>query len=478
MLRWIASLAAAATLSGCVYTQEVVYRERYSPAPGYEQPYQSSYQNAPQYYSDDGYYYSPANGGNGDYYGANTAGTWTMSYGANYFDYPYYYSVFWPLNRWYYDPFAYPSYYYGVTFFPSSYLSLSLGYSGHWHGSSWLAYSPYRNSWVDNYYDWGRWYQHYPHYRRYYPTPRYGDAHVEASRLADMRRPARNTWGNRYEQNPRMRDGANAPAYRGNRGADYDRAGVSPRQGSMYKGPREDVRRVNAGAPRVEPSTGAFGLPTRANGGSRVDNPRAVGIGGQSMPRGDNSEVRRLSSQRDLTPRYSGDTSSSLLERQRADQRGYALPSRPPALRSAPSREIAPQQHYDTPTSSRNFEPGSTMPERGFGQTRELPRQTMPERERVERVERVERYPSTPRNLPSAPVNRGYSTDSPRFQAPPSSYQAPERQSIPRNEPVFQRDEPARQSPPSSYSSSRSSDDGDSSSSRSEVRRVGSSRER
>jgi len=485
MMRWITTLAAVATLTGCVYTQEVVYRERYSPAPAYSQDYAGDYQNAPRYYSEDGYYYTPGQDGYGDYYGSTYGGSWNVNYGVSYFDYPYYYSLFWPINRWYYDPFAYPGYRYGVTFFPSNYLSLSFGFGGgHWHGSSWMAYSPYRYSWVDNYYDWRPWYQH-SHYSHYYPTPRYGDAQVEASRLADMRRwdRPRSYRGDGYQANPRVSAGAPAPAYRGNRGADYGRAGMSQRQG-LTNTPRQDVRRVNAGVPRVEPSTGAFGLPTRANGSSRIGNPRSASGRGEVVPRGDSTEVRRLSEQRGNRTRVGG-SSTNLLERERADQRGYALPGRQSTPRTMPSRQALPQRQYETPAAPRSYERGSALPERGLGQMREAPRQYAPERESVNR------YPTAPRTLTPAPVNRSYSTDNSRYQAPESRYQAPIRQSMPRSEPAYQRSEPTFQrsepsfqrSEPSressrSYSPSSSSDDGDSSNNRSEVRRVRSGRER
>ena len=92
MMRWITILLAAAVLTGCVTTREVVYREPYHGAPG------GSHVGG-------GTYYDPGYAGSGDYYyGSASYGGYAgygVSYGISYFDYPLYYSLFWPINRWY-----------------------------------------------------------------------------------------------------------------------------------------------------------------------------------------------------------------------------------------------------------------------------------------------------------------------------------------------------------------------------------------
>ncbi|MGE4439596.1 hypothetical protein, partial [Achromobacter sp.] len=50
-----------------------------------------------------------------------------------------------------------------------SFIKLGDSYSYGWNSHGWLSYSPYRYSYVDNYYDWRRPYHHYPNYRNYYP---------------------------------------------------------------------------------------------------------------------------------------------------------------------------------------------------------------------------------------------------------------------------------------------------------------------
>lgn len=284
MKRWIIVLLAAAMLTGCITTREVVYREPYA-TDGYSgrDPYYDQdgyYSDAPTYYRDGSGYYSPSYGNRGDYYfGASSYGY--GSFGVSYFDYPFYYSVFWPINRWYYDPFVYPGYYYGVTWFPRSYFSL--GYSYGWNSHGWLSYSPYRYSYVDNYYDWRRPYHHYPNYRNYYPTPRYGDARVEASRLADIRRPypsnayPRSGSSSGYNRN---QGGPAAPSYSGNRAAIPRGSYGATRPGAYGKtAPAADVRRTGAGARRSEPSTGLFGNPVHGSQSiprSRLDGTRSL----------------------------------------------------------------------------------------------------------------------------------------------------------------------------------------------------------
>ena len=306
MLRWIAALSAALLLGGCVTTREYVYtndpsrdgyRERVYDDGSYADTGYSdgSYAEGDRYYSD-GTYYSSSSGSSGDYYYREPDYYYgTSYYSSSYFDYPAYYSIFHPINSWWYDPYYYPSYYYGVTYFPRNYLSISFGYPrGHgWSHYGYASYSPYRYSWVDNYYDWEPWYRNYPRYRDYYPTPRYGSARREAERLA--------SWSdsrNYYNQHGGLpRDGrynnvrrTNDPtanygnARNGQRGADY---------GSRT-------------APRQDPGTRGFGVPTdvRRNGSARDGSVRGADYG--------NNGTRQIPSrgfgvQPDNTPRRGAD---------------------------------------------------------------------------------------------------------------------------------------------------------------------------
>ena len=474
MLRWIAILTTTVLLSGCFYTQEVVYRDRYNPAPSY----QGGYDDGGTYYRDGNSYYAPGYGGYGDYYSGTSyygsSSSYGGGFGVSYFDYPFYYSVFSPISRWYYDPFVYPGYYYGITWFPRSYLSLS--YSGGWRGQGWLSYSPYRGAWVDSYYDWRPWYNRYPTYRDYYPTPRYGDARVEASRLAELRRPALPRTGqagyrdNSYGQSPRVGSGAATPAYRSNRAADYGRAGQPQRQGSM----QDDVRRVNAGTPRVTPRTGIYGNPAQAQpNASRPGLPRGAATQTETAPRTDGNEIRRLSGQR-IAPVGDQNRTPANVERARADQRGYVLPESRQTGRPGLGSEAIPTRRIDTSELPRRAANSTTpassipVPSREVNAYRAAPRTDVPARTDVGR------YQATPHSqpiAPSAPVNRGYSTG--------TRMQVPARESMPRATPAPVRESAPARSYPVAPSSESSSSDQDSTSSRnSEVRRVGSNRTR
>lgn len=485
MLRWITTIATIVLLSGCVYPQQVVYRDRPAQAPYYE----GAYAGSPEYYREGDSYYAPTYGNRGDYYyGASYGGGYASygvgygygSFGVSYIDYPVYYSLFWPLHRWYYDPFVYPGYRYGVTWFPRNYLSLSVTYGGGWGGYGWLSYSPYRNAWVDSYYDWGLWYNRYPSYRRYYPTPRYGDARVEASRLADLRRPAlpRSGRSDPYRYNNEVRAGAATPAYRGNRAADYGRGNVTPRQSISADG----VRRVNANSGRIAPQTGAFGNPTRAGTrtNQRLDSPRNSGVKGvrNTSPASQN-ELRRLSGQRGTLPQ-STSPAPTTRERIQADQRGYPLPTTRTQSRPVLPATRAPATPRQSPDRS-GVRPGSsTAPTPRFNSPR--PATSIPDRGIPVSPRATPRPASSapPSYRPATPVNRPAPAQVPRT-APTQGKPVPAR-SIQRPVPTAPAAAPPRSAPvqsdapePRRSSSSRSSS---SRSDSSAVRRVGSSRDR
>lgn len=170
------AICAALLLAGCASTRGYYYDGGYYARDGYA--YDRSYRHGGIDYYAGGY------SGYGDYWYADPGYRYP-----GYFDTPYYYSLFYPINRWYYDPFWYPGYYYGVTWFPRNYLSFSLGWN-RWSGwgpyGGHFAYSPYRYGWSDWYYDWYPWYRAYPHYHRHYERPRFGNPRNEAERLARL----------------------------------------------------------------------------------------------------------------------------------------------------------------------------------------------------------------------------------------------------------------------------------------------------
>jgi hypothetical protein len=260
------------------------------------------------YYAGDRDYYA------GDYY----RGT-PDRYGDVYWHdtwWPYYSLVLRPVYSAYYDPWYTPGFYYGVTYFPRYH---GLG----WASYGWpygFAYSPYRYSWWDNYYDWS-WHQprhrHARHHGdhddwrprvRDHDRPRFGSEHNAYERVAsrgNVRSPgARESF---RPQDPRHGDGIREPFDRpaedslrpydrrrdvnaadsrwiGNpRGPDaapntYRAAprAYSPtsREGQRGGGYAPSAPRVHSPSPRVE-SRGNSGGGGRVSGGS--SSPRSSG---------------------------------------------------------------------------------------------------------------------------------------------------------------------------------------------------------
>lgn len=493
MLRWTAALAAALTLTGCV-TERVVYRDR---------PYDGTYQDrgyaaGDRYedrYAGDGSYYSPSYAGRGDYYYGSS-----YSYGYDYqpswyWDYPAYYSVFWPMYRSWYDPYWYPNYYYGVTYYPRNYFSLSIGSGWGWPRHSNWYYSPYRYSWVDNYYDWSPWHGYYSRQRDRYQAPRYGSARNEAERLSRISDwnanghggyGANGYGGGRYDRNRgEQRDtafGRYGTTRSGVRGADYG-SQPAPRQlpsergfgvqtqNDRYYGRSGDVRRNAAygdqgSQPRQLPAERGFGVPVD----SRAPTPREASYGGQA-PR--------------ALPPARGFGVPTQETQPRSAAPGYSAPHTRGYDRVAPeaAREAA---RYGAP-SQRGYDTGVTVPRRGEAVggyqrgyaprsieapvARDYPRQTLPSRGYEAPRQEVR---SAPREA-YAPAPRGYAP-APALemhrQAPPArGYDtggaAPAPRFEPRSEPRYEsRPEPRYES----RTESRSSDEGG-------VRRVGSKRD-
>ena len=176
----LALTAVSSLLSGCATYDEYSYYDRDG---YYEDEYYGDRHVGRRYYYDEwgnrvyiddydvshryGAYYGSASWGYPDYVRYNT-----------------YYSALWPTYRYYYDPYWSPGFYYGVTYFPRTYFGLNVG----WY--SWpyyQAYSPYRYSNVDHYYDWADYSRDRAADRqRYYGNhlPRYGSARNEAQALA------------------------------------------------------------------------------------------------------------------------------------------------------------------------------------------------------------------------------------------------------------------------------------------------------
>jgi hypothetical protein len=464
MIRWIASLSVLLMLSGCVTTREVVYRDGY-----YRDGYSSSryYDEDGRFYDDaryerrDGSYYSPSYAGSGDYYYGRSYDTWSTWY----LDYPAYYSVFWPLHRSWYDPYWYPNYYYGVTYFPRNYLSFSIGSQwGSPYRSSWY-YSPYRYSWADNYYDWRPWYGYHSRYSRHdrdhRPTPRYGSARNEAERLSRIA-------DGRYEASPRRVGGR-----------DYGGGTAFDRYGATRDGSRDADYRGRT-APRQMPDTGAFGVPTQPrSAGAEV---RRTGVSGSREFSVPVDGVRRVGRGADYGASPDGG-------RRYAPSAGEAMPRRSAPEAGYGARREVERYGQAARGGMRGDEGGIAVPRQGMrtapgygggaSAVREYQREPLPMRDRSAadtgyRMPAREAYRPAPvesrayapametRSYP-APT-RGYDAGdaSPRYSAPAPRAE-PRMESRP--EPSYERQEPRSGSRFDAGSGSRG------------VRRVGSNRD-
>jgi hypothetical protein len=175
----LALTAVASLLSGCATYDDYSYygRDGY-----YDDRYDDRYYGRRYYYDEWGnrVYIDEYDVANryGSHYGSAAWGY------PDYVRYNFYYSALWPAYRHYYDPFWSPGFYYGVTFFPRTYFGTNVG----WY--SWpyyQAYSPYRHSHADHYYDWAQYSRHRAADRqrdRGGYLPRYGSARNEAQILA------------------------------------------------------------------------------------------------------------------------------------------------------------------------------------------------------------------------------------------------------------------------------------------------------
>lgn len=363
-------------------------------------------------YRDDGYYEDRYFGG-GRYYDTNPGYASSNSYW-NYPDYVYwsdYYSVLWPVYRGYYDPFYTPGFYYGVTWYPRTYFGLS--YS--WY--SWpyyQAYSPYRHSYWDGYYDhWdrrrgevGRRVAH--GYDANVSNPYlYGSARNEAEQLARRSGAAYRLGaaqpGLQYDPYAAQRTAATAREQldgRYQRGESYaPGAGQAGGRGQMRRGEVQDVsgqalpsraRTYDRGAwqdPQSSPRRGAGWVSdTPADSQPRQREQRSSPyfreLGGAQVPISRQPELDRDRGgergrvERESIESRSFDSERPELDRSRSRAQPYGYRSTPPAYAPAPRADV---QRYQRSDSGMDTMQRSPAPSEGY-QQRSAPRYESPQR--------------------------------------------------------------------------------------------------
>ncbi|MDC8014037.1 membrane lipoprotein lipid attachment site-containing protein [Tahibacter soli] len=199
------------------------------------------------------------------YYGATT------DYVPDYIAYGAYYDALWPIYHNYYDPFYAPGFRYGVTWFPTNWY----GFGGGW-GYPYWAYSPWRHSWYDGYYDWAYWNRHRDGHSDYH---RFGSRRAESAAIASMRRDAAPINGR----------GAAAPSLRG---GDEGRGGFAPSRGGFAgeRGAGGASLRNNGRDMDGQVPTRRVGAPDRYYGEPRVqrgEGPRREAYVERGYDRGD-----------------------------------------------------------------------------------------------------------------------------------------------------------------------------------------------
>ena len=283
---------------------------------------------------EDRYVYYPDSGYDGDYY-YDRAPTGSVSVGLGY-GYSAYDSVFWGLHHSYLDPFWYPGFYYGVTYFPS-YYGWSSWYAGdYWRWRNFHPYSPYYGSYWDHYYAWNphRGHRHDGFRQGHGDGERYGSARNAAERMArssrgDSRALRRSAW---------VGDSAIAPR----RGATYSRAidgsrGIATRDNRTWSSERLPSRGYAPGA--RQPSSRVVGsrdegvfLRDRAS----RDQQRRAFVDPAALPGNRQPSVR--SDFRSLPPGRDNLRGSRSIP---GFERGMSAPPRQPEFRqSAPARSI------------------------------------------------------------------------------------------------------------------------------------------
>ena len=401
MTRWMLVLAAL-LLAGCATTRPYYYDDGdYSRGDRYyDDRYDARYDDR---YGDRyvGSRYAAGGYGGGDYwYGVD-------AHYPGYFATPYYYSLFWPLNRWAYDPYWYPGYHYGVTWFPRNYFGFGLSWSSGWSHWGHFAYSPYRWGWSDWYYDWRPWYRQYPHYAQYYVRPRHGDVHHEAERLAALS-------GSGPRRHPSLRAGYGAGS-----GAGYAARRDGQLRGDAPLSPR------GAAVTRIHPRAAA--------------GPRQRDVEPVTMPR-----LRDRGATTQSRPWRGQDDASALrgerLERTEARQ---PLPRGAVGLRADRDREwagaVRPRDAAGVPWQGRGADRDAPAVVREL--PRALPGERYAPREAFYGGREPIRGPARDEGWRSAPAGPppGYAP-APQRYAPSASYQPPPRSEPP---PTYERASPA-----------------------------------
>lgn len=469
----LALTAAASLLSGCATYDDYSYYDRDG---YYEDDYYGNRDDSRRYYYDE--YGNRVYGNPYDVasrYGANY-GSASWGY-PDYIRYNSYYSALWPTYRYYYDPYWSPGFYYGVTYFPRTYFGLNLS----WY--SWpyyQAYSPYRNSYGDHYYDWRDDYSRSRAGRmqQYGQAPRYGSARNEAQYLARTS---------------------------GARGAAQTYYGASTQPGGIIDPIQARQTRARGGSLPFERNTRDWNVDPYGPDGRGYG-----GFTGQGTPTGRSSgeQLGRGSSgnQRSNEPAYQGSApttrSSRGYDRGQGRNDGDVAPvpnGRSSSRDSLRDQRFEPSQEIDAPETHRVYR-GRTNPGSADASSREfMPQQTRepynpifePQVEQTPQLRSQPQYEPRTREVyrsreiqqrqtyqPSEPVERNYSRQidrsEPTMQRSEPRYErsAPTMQrSEPRSAPSYERSQPSEsRSAPSSSSSD--DDSGSSRSSRGQLGRI------
>ena len=383
-------------------------------------------------YRDDGYYEDR-------YYNSGRYHDNTLGYGSgpgygygNYPDYVYwsdYYSVLWPVYRGYYDPFYTPGFYYGVTWYPRTYFGLN----HYWNSWPYYhAYSPYRYSYSDGYYDhWDR--------RRGQVGTRvahgynanvnhpylYGSARNEAEQLARRTGAAHQRSG---EQ-----PGLQYDPFAAQRTSPQGRA---PVRGSYPRGLQSEGR---AGNNRMGEDARTSDQIRRTDGDHRRSDPGAY-PSGQALPSRARTYDRGTPNSQE--PRNPGSRQSGWVSELPPEQRSGATQ---PAQRTRPSPYYRDLGGARVPIArQQSLEPEV---ERSIRQPREAVeyQHVAPSESGDQRAGRVRQQPYT--HQQSAPTYQQIErSESPRYQGSSEQRQAPPRQSMPHYDAPSPRYEPPSRS--------------------------------
>jgi hypothetical protein len=275
-VRWVAG-AVLLALAGCV--SEPRYAE--APGSGYDPRYQG-YWSAEERVDDEPEAES--------------------EYVPDYLAWPEYYSVLWPVYQYAYDPWYHPGFYYGVTYFPSTWFGL--GYYDPYACPYYVPYSPYLYSPWDNYYVWYGGGHHHGHHHRHHrhghdrdhdghhgrdhddddaahdgrrrhrdrdhppgqgsePRPRFGSDVNQAQRMADL------------NQAERMRRGPESRLRQNRPGADGFRDPTAQEEPAPTPKPGASERRSKPGAASDEGWTAGQGTAPRPGATTRDRPPGA-----------------------------------------------------------------------------------------------------------------------------------------------------------------------------------------------------------